>query len=410
MKKNTILILSLCGLFLFYKYIAQLFPALIGSEFMQHYGYDGVMLAIMASSYYYSYSIMQLVAGYTIDRFDVKTPMFLALILMSLMIFLFTVANSNFYVMCLSRALIGVGASFATVVYMKCAALYTTPKTFGIISSFLATATMLGAACGSAPIALLFEKSGWQQGLTMIALLGLLMALCVLFVMKPRKNNASVTPSHLKFSNIKNVLAKKENWLLLLYSGLTFSPVAVLGGLWGVPFLMTKFSVTTAHASFFLTVMFIGHAVGSPCWAVLSLKLNKKLDIMHCCNIISLMALLAIIYSDTPFHFSLILFFIFGFSVGGFMLSFQLCREVNALYMIGLAVAFINSGEGIVSALVEPLIGYLLDVAKTRHIIGVQDYQTALWILPICYILSSATLLFLKPKKCVSHQPQLVGA
>lgn len=59
MNKKATIILTISALFLFYKYITHLFPSLIGNNFMTVYGYDGVMLAIMASSYYYSYTFME---------------------------------------------------------------------------------------------------------------------------------------------------------------------------------------------------------------------------------------------------------------------------------------------------------------------------------------------------------------
>lgn len=90
MNKKSVIILSICALFLFYKYIAQLFPSLIGNELMKFYGYDGVRLAITASSYYYSYSFMQIFSGFIIDKFAVRMPMFVAIIIISLMIITFT--------------------------------------------------------------------------------------------------------------------------------------------------------------------------------------------------------------------------------------------------------------------------------------------------------------------------------
>ncbi len=402
MKKNAVIVLSLCGLFLFFKYIAQLFPSLIGHELLKTAGYDGVMIAVMASSYYYSYSIMQVVAGLIIDRYCIKFPMFLAILSISVMIFVFT-HTTNFYLMCLSRIIMGIGASFATVIYMKCAAYYTTPKTFSIISSFLATATMLGAACGGTPIALLFEQFGWQVGLNGLAMVGLLIASAILIFQNTKTTTENRLPHLSGLKNIKEVLAKRDNWLLLLYSGLTFSPVAILGGLWGTPFLMTKYTLTATNASFLLSIMFVGHAIGSPLWALLSVRMGNKKILMHITNGISLLTILIIIYGDISYFSAIILFFIFGFSVGCFMLSFQLCREMNSLYVIGLAVAFINSGEGLIGSCIEPFIGRMLDISKVGPVFTIANYQTALFILPCCFVFSSCTLLFINRKQIYDH-------
>jgi MFS family permease len=322
--------------------------------------------------------------------------MFMAILLISLMLVVFTHTN-NFYLMCLSRVLIGVGASFATVLYMKSAAEYASPKAFGFISSLLATATMLGAACGGAPIALLFHKLGWHHGLNLVAAFGFLMAFSTLLFLKTTISDKSVTPT--KFIAIKEVITTKNNWLLLLYSGLTFSPVAILGGLWGTPFLMTKYLITSTNASLLLSIMFIGHAIGSPLWALLSAKLKNKNDLMHLANGIAFFAILGIIYGNFSYSSSLVLFFIFGFSVGCFMLSFELCREMNAIYVIGFAVAFINSGEGIIGTLVEPLIGHILDFSKTGGAFTIENYRHALCVIPCCFIFSSIILLFIRQHK-----------
>jgi MFS family permease len=403
MNKKAIIVLTICALFLFYKYITQLFPSLIGNELIISYGYDGVMLAIMASSYYYSYTFMQILAGFIIDRYSVRIPIFLAILTIALMLLIFT-HTSNFYLMCICRALMGVGTSFATVFYMKCAAYYTSSKTFGIISSFLATATMLGAACGGAPIGMLFQKFGWHQGLNMVAVIGLIMALIVIIFSQNSKIANHQANEKNNFINLKKVITKKENWLLFLYSGLTFSPITILGGLWGTPFLMTKYSITTQNASMFLSIMFVGHAIGSPLWAIASAKFNRQKELMYVANIVSLLSIICIIYVNFSYINSLILFFVFGFSVGCFMLSFEICREINALYVMGLSVAFINSGEGLVSAIVEPVIGYLLDTYKVDKSFTLINYQTALFILPCCFILSTVVLIFINQKNKLKNE------
>lgn len=387
-KYQATIVLSLCSIFLFLKYIAQLFPSLISNTLMQQFQLSGIEIGILASSYYYSYSLMQLISGVLMDKYNVRLSATIAI--MSVSIGLLGFASTNtFYTMCLYRALMGIGCAFATTLYMKCAALWTDEKLFPIISSFLATATMLGAAVGSEPIALLFDQIGWKQSLIYIGMFGLALSLFALFFIKNNKK-ATMTKAATA-QETKQVLKNPANYWLLVYSGLTFSPVVILGGLWGVPFLQLKYHATSAIVAKLISIMFIGHALGSPLWALLSNYLNNKKDLMKAANVVAFSVLLLIIYGTPSFNQAGVLFFIFGMSVGCFMLSFSICRMVNSVVALGFAVAFINTGEGIVGSILEPAIGWLLDLLKEpgSREFSLMNYQQSLVLLPICYIVST---------------------
>lgn len=163
-KYQAFIVLAICGLFLFLKYIAQLFPSLISTTLIEHYQMSGVQIGILASSYYYSYTLMQLISGIVLDRYSLRIASALAIFTIALGLFIFPNTHS-FWSMCMSRIMIGCGCSFATTLYMKAATLWSSDKAFCFISSLLATATMVGAAVGAAPIAILFDNLGWHQGL-----------------------------------------------------------------------------------------------------------------------------------------------------------------------------------------------------------------------------------------------------
>lgn len=390
--KQAILVLTICALFLFLKYIAQLYPALISDILIQRFSLSGLEIGILASSYYYSYTLMQLVSGILLDQYDIRLPAFFAIACVALGLYSFAHTES-FLCMCLSRVLMGVGCSFATTLYMKASTLWTSDKIFTIIASFLATATMLGAAIGAAPIAVLFNHVGWSQGLILVAMIGVIISICSLFwVRNPKSIVVNKQTSLLK--NFKEVVLKRENIWLLIYSGVTFSPVVILGGLWGVPFLQLKFHSEANQVATLISTMFIGHAMGSPVWAVLSTVFKAKKPFMVIANIIAFLCLVSILYAQATFMQAEILFFIFGFCVGCFMLSFSICREVNPAVMMGFAVAFINSGEGVVSSIIDPGIGLFLDFLKPAGSIGfsLESYQYVLIVLPISYVLSTLTI------------------
>ena len=401
MKKSSFLIMFICSIFLFYKYIAQLYPTLIASDLMNQYYLSAVQVAILASSYYYSYSIMQVFSGFIVDKFDIRIPAFLAILIVAIPIFLFSHTN-NFYFMCFYRCVMGAGASFATVLYVKSAACWFDPRMFSIISSFLATAAMLGATIGSTPVAKIFETLGWRHGLEFISFLGIIIAFIALIFLtkKSPDNESTLEKKTLSRKEILSPFYKKENWLLMSYAGLTFAPIIILGGLWGTPFLTKKFSIEVTQASYLLSSMFLGVGSGALVWAFITTKLNNKKDFMYICNLLSILLLVLIIYPSLSYFVTLILFFLLGFSSSVFMVSFDLCRIYNSVQLIGIASAFMNSGEGIVASILEPLIGKILDIRKgTNPTFSLYDFKVAFSLILFCFILSSICLLFIRVKE-----------
>lgn len=402
MNKKSIIILSICAGFLFFKYLAQLFPSLIAVDLMKSYHINGLGLGIMASSYYYSYTVMQFGAGYFLDKYNAKYSAFGALLLVSLGILIFIHLN-EFILMCLGRICMGFGAAFATILYMKCTAMWVDRKFFGIVSSFLATATMLGAAMGGEPVAFLFDKVGWKSGLSLISYFGIVLAVLALIFVSSNKDLDSGNKKEFKTTHyLKAVIIKKDNWILLFYSGVTFIPLIILGGIWGEPFILTKYMVNSTKSSFLFSVMFLGIAIGAPLWAFLSMRLRRQKLLMHIANLFSLILVSSIIYLNISYITTLFLLFALGFSVSVFMLSFQICREINSVWVIGFAVAFINTGEGVIGMFLEPFIGKILDALKTGPAFSLANYQVALITLPICFILSSLSLLLLNSNRIKS--------
>lgn len=400
MKKNYQVagVLSVCAVFLFYKYIAQLFPGLMNQTLIERFQLSGIQIGILASSYYYSYSFMQIFTGIILDKYSIRNAACFAILMVSAGIIAF--ANTNHYfLMCMSRVLMGVGCAFATTLYLKCAAACTSDRAFGFVSSLLATATMLGAAVGAAPVMVLFEKTGWHHGLILIASLGCLLAMLSLMLIKA--NGQSSRCNNLGKQEVKQVVFNASNIKLLLYSGITFTPVIIMGGLWGVPFLTLKFHITTSTAASLISMMFIGHAVGSPIWALIQARINNRKKLMLSANVTAFFCMMIILFVPVGFTAALILFFSFGFAVGCFMLCFEICREINGIAMMGIAVAFINSGEGLVAIVLEPGIGFILDLVKTSGMTeySLADYQSALSLLPLCYVISSVLVYALPQRK-----------
>lgn len=384
----------ICALFLFIKYIAQLFPSLIGSELMKNYSLTALNLGILASSYYYSYSTMQIFSGWMLDRFSIRYVATVAIGILGLSLFVFAEYHS-YFMMCFSRILMGAGASFATVLYMKCAAIWTSRKTFGLVASFLATATMLGAAFGGAPLAYLFHAMSWQSGLFLMGAISIAIAILTFVIVSDVRSNDAmlIEKNKIKFSELKTVFMNRKNLLLMAYSGLAFSPVVIMGGLWGTPFLILKYHLSTVQVSYLLSIMFMGIAMGAPIWSAIALYFKNLHLLMQLANLFSFISICCIIYGFFSYPIEAFLFFMLGFSVGCFMFSFQICRDINPIHLLGFAFAFMNTGEGVIGSVVEPAIGGILDITKGHAaVFTLANFHEALILLPCCFVFASILL------------------
>ena len=216
-----------------------------------------------------------------------------------LLLFVYAADSHNFVLACFSRAMIGVGAAFATVGYIKAAAVWFEPRKFAFVCSFLMSAAMIGALLGQAPLVYLIKLTGtWHNALISYALFSMVVA-CLYFALVRDHNPNSLYQDNSKrpsvMLGIKQVLVNKNNWLLMLYTGLTFTTIDVFGGIWGNNYFRALYSLDAEHAAYIVSMMFLGLAIGSPVIGKLSEIIDNRIKIMVVFHIIATVALILVL-------------------------------------------------------------------------------------------------------------------
>ncbi|PCH54882.1 MAG: MFS transporter [Legionellales bacterium] len=408
-KAYPCIIIFLCALFLSYKYILQVFPSIMTTDLMRQFNISGVGLGNLAATFFYSYLVTQFFVGVLVDKYGCR-------VLASVAITISAVGAYGFYLSDflweaeVSRSLMGVGAAFATVVYMKIAAQWFSIRVFALVAGLLLTAVMLGAIFGQAPLSLIVQHVGWRGGVLACAILGFLIAITFFVVVRDKNtyntNENIDVPAHtIKLKDIVAILSKPQNWLLALYSGLTFSPIAVFGGLWGNPFLNEEYSFSTTTSASYIAFAFVGLAFGGPILGMLSDKFNKRRLFMAIGAIFSLLSILPVIYMKLPLFALGTCLFTFGFFTGAFMLGFSVGKEINPAILTATVIALINTGDAVMGAVTEPLVGKILDLSWQHQIVNgvhyfsIANYHSALSLLPMYIFSSLVVLYFIKEKK-----------
>lgn len=405
------IVISLCASLLFYKYVLNVSPSIMAHELMRQFNVNGASLGNLAATFFYTYTIVQIFAGVLVDRFGVRYLSGFSILISALGAYLFSVAES-LTLATIARGMMGIGIAFATVTYLKMTAVWFRANQVAFIGGLLATAVMLGAVFGQAPLSALMEQTSWRFVLIFCSILG--MTLTMLFIIFMRdapkfsiahtlQNDSPTLKQGFSLHEVRIAIKSKQNWLLTLYSGLAFSPLSVLGGLWGNPFLQEAYHLTRTEAASIISLIFVGFGVGGPIFGLISDRLGKRLAVMKCGMLLSLIFIMIVLYVPRlPVSLMAICLFSFGCAVGSFMLGFTVGTETNKLSLAATIIALINTGDSVFESFTEPFLGKLLDLGWNGqwidgvHYFSVDNYRLAFTPLPIYFILALILLYFIK--------------
>ncbi|WP_343377554.1 MFS transporter [Francisella-like endosymbiont] len=371
------IIIILSSFLLFDKYVMQVFPSLITDDMMSSFGTNTTQTGALGSAFFWSIIICQLfLAGPIIDKFGFRLISPISITISATGVILFTVAANlgSLSIAYIARITTGLGVSFATISYLKAVSVWFEPRKFAFAASFLATAAMIGALCAQAPLAYLITLCGdWKIAMLLFSVASLLIAVVYYIFVRdfnPKQPEASSPSNQLKtLSTLKEVIKNKNNWLLTFYVGLSFTAVDAFAGFWGNAYFREAYHISREEAASIISMIFIGMAIGSPIIGKLSEILDSRKGVMIFFHIIGTIALSFVLLTKTSATISAIMLFIFGLCLGIYMLSFAIGNRINPIIITTVA-AFINTGEPILGAIFDPLIGYFLDCSWTGKYIN----------------------------------------
>ncbi|CAM4384055.1 MAG: putative sulfoacetate transporter SauU [Legionellaceae bacterium] len=395
--------------FYFYDILLQVSPGVMVPELMQAFNVNAASLGQLSAFYFYAYAGMQIPVGVLLDNYGPRRLLsFAALIcLMGCLLFGYADGMSE---AALGRFFIGFGSAFGAVGCMKLASNWFPHERFAFLTGLLVALGMLGAVGGETPLALLINAIGWHKSMVLLGLVGGIIAVCIWFIVKdspvPMTKITSVKRKANILAGLKQVTQSKQTWLAAIYGGLMFAPTSAFGALWGVPFLIEKYGITRPTAAGVISLLFIGWAIGSPISGWISDTIQRRKPSMIIGTIFSLFCILAIIYAPVSLITVSFLLFFFGFFSSGFLTAFSIVREINHNHISATALGFMNMLNMIGGAILQPLIGYLLDrywngvMIQGARQYSIENYHTALAVLPAIIFISLLLIPFIKETYC----------
>lgn len=366
----------------FNRFAPATFAAPIGSSL----GLEATALGGLAAMHFWVYTVMQVPAGLVIDRFGIRLPAALGTLLTGVGAVVLSVAQS-YSVALLGPLLVGFGMSLVFVAVMKSNAIWFDGYQFGMVTGVTLLIGTLGSIVSEAPARLLLAITDWRVIFMALGALTLFVAVLIfLYWRAPADyNDAATQPvgqagqSVLRRELWLDVLKNRQLWLLLVAIAGTNGTFYAFAGLWGTHLLSNGYGLSGASASLVLTLALVPYGLCSPIVGKLSDSWHTRKLFIWLSSLVNLAAWLWLLWgAEVGFATSLMCFLILGLSSGAQVtVAFAAAKESVPAVVAGLAIALVNMGVFLVTAIVQTVYGWLIASGATE---SASVYIAALWL------------------------------
>jgi len=189
----------------------------------------------------------------------------------------------------------------------------------------------------------------------------------------------------------------REVWKIALVAATMSGPMLTVGGLWGTPYLMSAYGLARPEAAFYMSLMLFGWAFGAPFTGWLSDYIGRrKALLIGGSGILSLTLGIIVFLPNVPLWLTVSLFVLAGASGSAMATTFALVREVAPKDISGSVVGIVNSMTVASGALLQPLVGVILDIKWDGSLIeGARAYTESDYRWSFAIVFASAVIGFI---------------
>ena len=373
------------------------------------FGMNEAGFGILTASFYIPYILMQIPVGLTVDRISIRWILTVMSLITAFGCCVFGLAD-GLLVASIGRMLIGFSAAFAFISALRLATSWFPAAMLGLLAGLTQALGMLGAAAGEAPVSFLVSAVGWRHSMLIIAFLFIALSALLYYYIQdnPRTKTHEVKFEKALsiFQSLRVILSHRQTWLNAFYAGFLFGPTAVIGESIGPAYLQYGRGLNAHAAAFATGLIFIGWGIGGPLSGWLSDKIGRRKPLMIAsavCGVI--LTTLFVFYPNMDKTTAYLLFFTFGFTNTGVAIAYAVSTEIHDRNVVGTSIAFTNMASIFVGALMQPLVGRLVDLVSGSRAYNVEtlslsDFQYGFRILPICSLIALGLAFTVKETYC----------
>lgn len=418
---SAFLLLALAYVLAFFHRVA---PASIAAELQLAFNASGAVLGGLAAMYFYIYTVMQIPTGILVDTLGVRKIATLGGLVAGVGSIVFGLADT-LLIASLGRLLVGLGVSVIFISLMKLNAVWFHDRHFGTMGGLTILIGNLGAVLAASPLVWALTYTSWRSVFVAIGAFSLLLGVLTWFVVRNHPGEAGF-PSMRELDGEAPHTPHRGHW----YDGLLrvaknratwpgFWPNLGVGGtlftfagLWAVPYLRDVHGMSRALAAGHTSLLLTGFAIGALCSGVLSDRIGRRRPVMVVGIVVYLLCWLPWLANfRMSTAASLALFFAMGVGASGFTLAWAVTKEVNPPALSGMATSVVNTGSFIGAGLLQPLVGWVMDLGWDGKLAaGARVYSAANYRLGLAMLFLFALAGLAGAVKCRETHCKYVNA
>jgi predicted MFS family arabinose efflux permease len=409
--RNVVMLLALGS------YLMSMFhrvaPAAIARDLAAAFEASAASLGVLAATYFYVYTLMQIPTGVLADTLGPRRILALGGLVAGAGSLLFGLAPT-FELALAGRTLVGLGVSVAFIAMLKLIAVWYEENRFATLVGALMFLGNVGTMTAGTPLGWAAQGVGWRSVFVAIGAASLLIGVLSWFLVQDRPDRKGAAPhagAHVDrtawLGGLLAVMRNRDTWPGFFVNFGVAGSFFAFAGLWAVPYFMQVHEMTRAAASSHISVYFGGFALGCLIVGPLSDRMRRRKPLMI--GGASLHALGWWIWLGAgalPPAATYALCFAMGAVTASLTLSWACAKEVNPPLLSGMATSVVNVGVFLGPAILQPLVGWVMDRSWQGGMEGgarlytAADYRTGLLLMAGFAALGAVATLFVRETGC----------
>ncbi|MGJ5178305.1 MFS transporter [Bradyrhizobium oligotrophicum] len=344
-------------------FLQRMSPQTVGLSFMRDFGTDASGVAMLASSYFWGYTLMQIPAGVLVDRYGVKRVVLCSMAASVIGSAGFALAPSLLDVF-IARVIVACGDALVFTALLKLVAQSFSDERFGLMSGISQVSGYAGGVVATTPLAAAVSGFGWRACFLVIACVGIANLACASVALKPAASNHAGKTLKSVLLACWAALGSTANWGCAMSFAAHFAVVTTLAGVWGIPMVAHYFGLSPSAAGGPLLGFMVGNAIGSIFLGHVADK-TRSLDTALFRITLLRMLLVAMLWPALAHTFGLIyvgaVFTVLGLVAGGTVpLILKCTKHLYTAERIGVGASINTTSAGIFAGLAQPVIAFAM--------------------------------------------------